>query len=284
MIPFFPQPTLHLGPLTIHAFGVCVALAVWSGTRASERGFLRDGLDAGIGARLAGWILLGGMIGAHLFSILFYVPHKLMSDPWLLLRVWEDISSFGGMLGGLSGALLFMHASTGQAVWTRRWDYLGVVARTFPVSLAIGRMGCALAHDHPGTTTVFPLAISLRSADAMDFIRNAYNEAALPLNVGVSQPTPTGFHDLGWYEFLFLALVVVPLFQLWQRRDRPGGFYLIAFPLLYLPVRFGLDFLRIVDVRYAGLTPAQWVAAFTLVLVTAVAARHHRHLLTSSPR
>jgi phosphatidylglycerol:prolipoprotein diacylglycerol transferase len=29
--------------------------------------------------------------------------------------------------------------------------------------------------------------------------------------------------------------------------------------LLYAPLRFGLDFLRADDVRYAGLTPAQYV-------------------------
>ena len=69
---------------------------------------------------------------------------------------------------------------------------------------------------------------------------------------------------------LFLSLVVVPLFQLWQRRDKPGGFYLIAFPVLYLPVRFGLDFLRVADVRYAGLTPAQWVALAVLSIVAVV--------------
>jgi hypothetical protein len=35
-------------------------------------------------------------------------------------------------------------------------------------------------------------------------------------------------------------------------------------------VRFGLDFLRIADVRYAGLTPAQWVAMIVLLLVTSI--------------
>lgn len=284
MIPFFQQPMLQLGPLSVHAFGVCVAVAMWWGIRATEHGFLREGLDVALGVRLGGWTLFGGLTGAHLFSVLFYFPQKLASDPWLLLRVWEDISSFGGMLGGLLGALLFMRFRVGPAASMRRWDYLGVVAKVFPASLAIGRIGCALAHDHPGTITVFPLAISLRSADAMHFIRNTYRDAGIPLNVETSHPTPTGFHDLGWYEFLFLALVIVPLFQLWQRRERPGGFYLIAFPLLYLPVRFGLDFLRIVDVRYVGLTPAQWVAIVALSLVSAVAVRHHRYLLTSTRR
>lgn len=51
----------------------------------------------------------------------------------------------------------------------------------FPAALAIGRFGCALAHDHPGTVTTFPLAISLESDAAFDYIRGVYNAADLPL-------------------------------------------------------------------------------------------------------
>ncbi len=80
------------------------------------------------------------------------------------------------------------------------------------------------------------------------------------------QPLPErfwdmGFHDLGLYEFGFLALVLAPLFAFWGRRPRPEGFFLTAFAVLYLPVRFFLDDLRVSDIRYIGLTPAQWVAA-----------------------
>ena len=67
-----------------------------------------------------------------------------------------------------------------------------------------------------------------------------------------------GFHDFGWYEFLYLALVVVPVFLYLDRKPRAPGFWLPAFAALYAPVRFGLDFLRVPDPTYGGLTPAQW--------------------------
>lgn len=82
-----------------------------------------------------------------------------------------------------------------------------------------------------------------------------------------------GFHDLGLYEFLFLALVVVPLFAYSDRRRRTVGFYLVAFAGLYLPVRFCLDMLRVADARYVGLTPAQWVAALIMAVLPFVAVR-----------
>jgi prolipoprotein diacylglyceryltransferase len=85
-----------------------------------------------------------------------------------------------------------------------------------------------------------------------------------------------GFHDLGLYDFLFLAVVVVPAFAYWDRRAKPPGFFLFAFVALYFPVRFGLDMLRVTDARYLGLTPAQWVAALTLAALPFVVARLRR--------
>jgi prolipoprotein diacylglyceryltransferase len=74
---------------------------------------------------------------------------------------------------------------------------------------------------------------------------------------------------------------MVPAFLLLDRKPRPPGFFLIAFPLLYVPARFFLDFLRIGDVRYHGLTPAQYagMAVFlAAVYLMLRIARGHRIL------
>ena len=42
-----------------------------------------------------------------------------------------------------------------------------------------------------------------------------------------------------------------------DRRPRRPGVFLVAFVGLCMPMRFLLDFLRVSDVRYAGLTPTQ---------------------------
>ena len=271
MLPYFDQPAWHVGPLTIHAFGITVALAVWLGVAIAQRRFARLCLDPLLGQRLGGWMLAGGMLGAHLFSVLLYFPHRLRDDPWLLLRVWEDISSFGGLLGGVAAALLFF--ATRPRVEERRAGLAYLDAVAFPAALAMGRLGCALAHDHPGRVTTFPLAVSLRSDAALDYMRNVYGAAGLSLP---SAAPSMGFHDLGLYELLFLALVVVPLFALWNRRERPAGFYLVAFAALYFPVRFALDVLRVADARYLGLTPAQWVSALVVAALPVVLVRHRR--------
>src|SRR5215213_5187469 len=273
MLPYFEQPVWRIGPLAIHAFGVVVAIAAWLGLSLVQRRFVREGLNPVLGQRLGGWMLMGGILGAHLFSVLFYFPQKLREDPWLLLRIWEDISSFGGLLGGLAAALLFFAMRAREEDSLTKLAYLDAIAFVFPAVLAIGRLGCALAHDHPGTVTGFPLAISLRTDAALDYVAGVYGAAGLALPPAART---LGFHDLGLYEFLFLSLVVVPLFVRWDRGRRPVGFYLVAFAALYLPVRFGFDMLRVADVRYVGLTPAQWVAALIMATLPFVAMRHRK--------
>ena len=272
MIPYFDQPAWQIGPVTLHAFGIAVGLATWLGFGIAQRRFETLGLDPQVGQRLGGWVAAGGIVGAHLFAVLLYFPGKLQNDPWLIFRVWEDISSVGGMIGGIAAAFMFFATRRDMDRQTKL-AYLDVVAFAFPVALAVGRLGCALAHDHPGTITSFPLAINVTTEVARAYIRDVYANAGLPFPE--IQPG-MGFHDLGLYEFLYLSLVIVPLFAVWRRQRRAAGFYLTAFATLYLPVRFALDVLRVSDVRYVGLTPAQWVAALTLAGLPFVAMRNSK--------
>jgi len=273
MLPYFEQPVWRIGPLAIHAFGVVVAIAAWLGLSLVQRRFVREGLNPVLGQRLGGWMLMGGILGAHLFSVLFYFPQKLREDPWLLLRIWEDISSFGGLLGGLAAALLFFAMRAREEDSLTKLAYLDAIAFVFPITLAIGRLGCALAHDHPGTITTFPLAISLRSPAALEYMSGVYGSAGLVIPSGAEM---MAFHDLGLYEFVFLSLAVVPLFLVWNRVRQRAGFYLVAFAALYLPVRFWLDTLRVADVRYLGLTPAQWVASSIMTVLPFAVVRHRK--------
>jgi prolipoprotein diacylglyceryltransferase len=61
---------------------------------------------------------------------------------------------------------------------------------------------------------------------------------------------------------------MVPTFLALDRKPRPTGFFLVAFLLLYVPARFFLDFLRISDARYFGLTPGQYagIAVFLVAV------------------
>jgi phosphatidylglycerol---prolipoprotein diacylglyceryl transferase len=269
VVPYVTQPVLYLGPVTIHAFGVIVALSALLGLEVARRRLLPLGLAPTLGEGLAWWALVGGFLGAHLFSVLFYFPEKVLHNPLILFKLWEDVSSFGGLLGGVLGIGLYLRRHLPSMPAVTRRQVFDAVAYAFAVALFVGRLACTLAHDHPGTVTRFPLAVSLATAPAQAYITHVYTAAGRATEL----PPPDelarlGFNDLGWYEFLYLGVVVVPVVLLLGRRrpeQQQPGRMAVTFLTLYLPVRFAFDFLRVNDVRYEGLTPAQWVILLVFV-------------------
>ncbi len=260
MVPYFLQPEVHLfGPVAIHAFGALVALAVIAGWKMTIVRCGRIGLDPEVCNDLLMYVVVSGFVVAHLYSVLAYFPGKVLADPLLLLRFWEDISSFGGIVGGVSGFWLYFRVKEKRVDPGDRLRYLDAIAYVFPFAWAIGRLGCTVAHDHPGTITTFPLGVSLATPGARDYITYFYGTAGRLAELpGQEQLSGMAFHDLGWYEFLYTSLLIVPAFLVLNRKARPPGFFLVLFPLLYVPARFLMDFLRLIDAKYAGLTPAQY--------------------------
>jgi phosphatidylglycerol:prolipoprotein diacylglycerol transferase len=246
VIPHFEQPSISLGPLTIHAFGVLVAVAVLVGMAVARRRAAATGLDARVTERLVLWVLISGFVGAHLVDRLVYFPGETLKDPLSLLQIWNGISSFGGFLGAVVGAALFVRRAE---LGSLGWKHLDAVAYAFPFGWIFGRLGCFLAFDHPGLPTDFFLA----QVDAEGVAR----------------------HNLGLEEALF-TMALAALFWALGRRPRFPGFFLGLLPVLYAPVRFAADFLRVRDVRYGGLTPGQWGAVALLLVGIGLLARLRR--------
>ena len=245
MFPYFEQPTLQIGPVTLHSFGALVALGALLGYGMLVRRAGQRGLDANLAADLALWMMIPGFFTAHLAFVFFYSPPgRVLEDPFSLVRIWDGISSIGGIAGGILGGWVLLRRrklSSGEI-----WKYIDAVAYAFPFAWILGRAGCSVAHDHPGIETASWLAVQ-------------YPEGAR--------------FDLGLLEF-FYTIVTVGTFLLLDRRPRPTGFYFTLFMLLYGPVRFYLDTLRINEVRHFGLTFAQYgsvvatlVGIVTLILI-----------------
>jgi phosphatidylglycerol:prolipoprotein diacylglycerol transferase len=228
-LPYIRQPSISIGPITIHAFGVLVAIAMLVGMRIVHRRASAQGLDGALADRLVTWILLGGFAGAHLVDRLVYYPAETIAEPIRLLRFWEGLSSFGGFIGAVVAAWLFFRSHR----HAQKWQYLDAVAYGFPFGWIFGRTGCFLAFDHPGLPTTFFLG----QHDVNQVVR----------------------HNLGLEEALYTILIAA-LFWFLGRQRRAPGFFVGMLALIYAPVRFLFDFLRTQDVHYLGLTPGQWGA------------------------
>lgn len=231
MIPWLEPPALRIGPASIQAFGLLAALGVWVAVRVTAGAARRRGLDPRPILDFAIWGVVAGIVGGHAVHLVAYHPEEL-ADPLQVLRFWDGLSSYGGLLGGLVAAV----------VWFRRRGLrLSDYGDSFALGLAAGwgvaRIGCFLAHDHPGERTDFPLAVAF----------------------------PGGArHDLGLYDAVVLLALAALLWVLFRSR-RLEGRLLALLAACYGTSRFLLDFLRArdlpyVDARYLGLTPAQYLS------------------------
>jgi phosphatidylglycerol:prolipoprotein diacylglycerol transferase len=228
VIPYFQQPKLHLGPITIHAFGVLVAVGILLAFHLIRKRAPRVGLDPVLADRLAMRMVIVAFIVAHVFDRIAYFPRDVLVRPWSLLFIWESISSFGGFLGATLVAAWFVRGQRENAL---AWRYLDLIAWAFPAAWLLGRTGCFVAFDHPGYATHF-------------FLGQRFSDHVVR-------------HNLGLYE----ALGVVPLvlaFQWLGRKPHPPGFFVGLLALAYAPLRFFLDTLRLDDARYFGFTPGQY--------------------------
>src|SRR5512145_558384 len=121
MIPYFEQPTFSLGPVTLHAFGALAGAALLAGSALVARRCRTSGLDPRLGGDLAVYAIVAGFVAAHLYAQLAYFPREVLEDPLRLLKIWENISSFGGFAGGLAGIWLFFRLRAPGLPAEERW-------------------------------------------------------------------------------------------------------------------------------------------------------------------
>ena len=181
-----------------------------------------------------------GFVFGHCVYVLAYHPELIDEHGWeIMARIWAGQSSNGGFLGAIIGTILWFRVIRPRPFWL----HADTVAYGFPFGLCLGRVGCFTAHDHVGALSDFWLAVDFPAAAYGGYYGGAR-------------------HDLGLYEAIYLAGMSAVFWALRSKNLRHSSFA-ILFCFLYAPVRFVLDFFRSTDlpnsdVRYSGLTPAQY--------------------------
>lgn len=229
MIPFIHAETFSLFGITFRAWGTLIAAAFLVGTWIASIRAKQKGLSSERIVDLATAIFFAAMIGARLFHVVFYEPGYYLAHPWQTL---DPRTPGFSMYDGFFGAALAFFWSVKR--WSLDWiAYADTLVWGLPWGCGIGRIGCFLIHDHPGTLTHFVL--------------------------GVKYPDGQTRHDLGLY--LSLLGFATGFFFLWlNRRPRPAGFWFGIYLVIEGMSRLLLDGLRVADTRYFGWTPTQYLA------------------------
>lgn len=228
MIPYFQLTEIALGPVTLQVWGTMVALGIILGAFVSGRYAARFGTSKDVIYAGTFWIIIAAFIGARLMHVFGYEPGFYLQNPAEMLKIWRGgFSMFGGLIGAAAGYTIWIHKRG------LRWlDMADQFIYGLPLGLGCGRIGCFLIHDHPGTLTDF--ALGVRYPDGVR-------------------------HDHGLYLSIN-GFAMAIAFYLLSRKPRPPAFFLRVFMVWYGAVRFVLDFYRVNDTTYAGLTPAQYLS------------------------
>jgi phosphatidylglycerol:prolipoprotein diacylglycerol transferase len=138
--------------VSIRWYGVLIAssmaLGLWLATReAARRGESADDL-----LKAAELALIGGLVGARLYYVLFNLDYYQTQPWWRIFAVWEGgLAIHGGLIGGL--------LTGGAYVWAKGLPlltYLDIVAPSLLLGQAIGRWGNFFNEEAFGGPTDLP--------------------------------------------------------------------------------------------------------------------------------
>jgi prolipoprotein diacylglyceryl transferase len=246
-IPSPSSGTLHIGPLSIHAYGLMIALGVVAAVWLLGKRLVVYGAGTPDDASaVAVWGVTAGVIGARLYHVATDWS-AFSGHPERIIQIWK-----GGL--GVPGGLL---AGIVVGLWagTKRGIPASVLANcaapALPLAQAIGRLGNWFNQELFGRPTTLPWALKVSDA----------NTTAAGYSPG------TTFHPTFLYEIVWNLLLCVVLLRI-DRQWRPRPPRLMAMYLLgYFVGRFWIEGLRIDPAHHlGGLRWNQWVA-----LVVAVA-------------
>ncbi|GAC1532715.1 MAG: prolipoprotein diacylglyceryl transferase [Acidimicrobiales bacterium] len=165
MVAFIPSPSsgaLHLGPLQLRAYGLCIALGVWAAVTVCSRRYARRGGNGDLITTIAIWAVPAGIVGARLYHVVtdyeLYLPPD--GHPLNALKIWDGgLGIWGGVAAGvLVGAAVARRHGASVPV------LLDCVAPALPLAQAIGRWGNYFNQELFGKPTSLPWALRIDAA------------------------------------------------------------------------------------------------------------------------
>jgi len=224
-LPSPTQAVIELGPLTIHAYALCILAGIGAAIWIADRRLRDRGGEPGTALDVAIWAVPFGIVGGRLYHVITTPQPYFGADgtPIDALKIWEGgLGIWGAIAVGAVGAWLGLR-STG----IRFLDFADAAAPGILVAQAIGRWGNWFNNEIHGEATDLPWGLEIHRWDVATG-RAAVDAAGDPIVLGT-------FHPTFLYESLFL-LVLAVLILVVDRRARlaPGqvlGLYVAGYPL-----------------------------------------------------
>jgi prolipoprotein diacylglyceryl transferase len=245
------EGVVHLGPLPLRGYALCIIIGVIVGVMISERRLVARGAPPGIGADYATVAVPFGIIGARLYSVIT-TPDPYFGKgghPIDALYIWRGgLGIWGAIAGGFLGAYL---------VFRRRGIPLSLaadaVAPSLVVAQAIGRWGNWFNQELYGRPSTLPWALRID----VDHREPGYEKFA------TYQPTFL-------YESLWCLGVAALCLWADRRYKMAGGRVFALYVAAYTAGRGWIEALRIDTAhRFFGLRLNDYVSIIVFLIAVA---------------
>jgi len=247
---YIPSPShgvVHLGPLPIRFYALCIILGVVVAAMVADRRLVARGGRKGAAADVATWAVPFGLVGARIYH--------LVTNPELYwgkdgqgtvaaLKIWD-----GGL--GIWGAVIF--GALGAYIGCRRYNvsfamFADALAPGLPLAQAIGRWGNWFNQELYGRATSLPWGLQI-------------DPAHRPVLADGTPDPHAYFQPTFLYESLWDVAVALVVIWLDRRRHFTRGRAFALYVALYTFGRFWIESLRIDDAhKFLGLRLNDWVS------------------------
>jgi len=216
---------LDIGPVTIHTYGLLLAVAFIVGIWLSSRNARKEGINPDAMWNMGLIIIFAALVGAK--ALLFLSDFSYYSQNPREIFSLATLRSTGVYYGGL---LLALAASAWylRAARLPGWKVADLAAPGIALGQAIGRLGCLSAGCCFGKPTQLPWGITFTD-------RYAYDNIGVPLNVAL--------HPTQIYEAC-ATLLLFGYLQWRLSRKHFTGQIILEYLLLYAAARFVIEFFR----------------------------------------
>ncbi len=234
-----------LGPLSVHWYGILIVLGIIAAYSYALLEAKRRGLSAKIIEDISVWCVIGGVLGARIYYVLFNLSFYLQ-NPIEIFSVWKGgLAIHGAILGGAAVFFFLMRKHKLSPL-----SYADVIMPGILLGQAIGRWGNFFNSEAFGAPTDLPWGVfiptDLRPVDLTDY----------------ALFHPTFLYESIWNLIGFFILVWL------SRKHRimasPGA--ILAIYLIYYSLgRFCIEQLRTDSLWLGPLRAAQVVSVCALI-------------------
>jgi len=255
----------HIGPLTIHWYGIMIAVAFLAGLWTASLRARRENIPGERIADIVLWLMIGAILGARIVYVTTYWKDEFAGQPW-----WEafmiqqgGLVYYGGLIGAVISGFIYIR-------WKKLplWKTADVLAPSIALGNVFGRIGCFLNGCCYGRVCHLPWKVQFPN---QSYAWSQQHQEGLVAGNAPSLPVhPTEIYDA--INNFLLYLLLAWLF----RRKKFDGQVFATYLIGYAITRTFMEYFRgdypPDHIHYLGLTPGMLVSIPTFIVGLALGA------------